>query len=161
MRYAPIEGYKFRYRVSDAGTVEKLCGSEWVTLTPTMNGHRRAIVNLRRTDGTVHHAAISHLVAAAFIGRVPPGHSVIHKNSAKLDNEPENLLIVPQNKTSKGGLGKTVLKVDRWGVVVAVYRSSIEAAKKNYISVCAVRNRCRGLVADPYRLDGYDYRYES
>lgn len=161
MRYALIEGYKHPYRISDEGVVESFGRGKWKALTPSLNGHRRATVSLLRMDGKKESAGVSRLMAAAFMGEVPKGYAVIHKNGAKLDNSLRNLEIVPQSKTSPGGPRKTVLKVDRWGVVVGVYRSSIEAAKKNYISVGAVRNRCHKRVADPYRLDGYNYLYET
>ena len=36
-------------------------------------------------------------------------------------------------------------------------KSSVEAAKKNYISQQAISRRCLGKVADPYNLDGCNY----
>lgn len=64
-------------------------------------------------------------------------------------------------KISSANRRKAVMKVDQAGQVVAIYSSGREAAKKNYISQNAIWARCAGKVKDPYRLDGYDYRYET
>ena len=58
-------------------------------------------------------------------------------------------------------MSKPVMKMDRAGNVVAFYASASEAAKDNYCSVSAMRYHCAGLVADKFRMDGYEYRYED
>ena len=54
-----------------------------------------------------------------------------------------------------------MLKIDRAGEVVDVYRSAREAAKANYMSYQAVLSRCKGKVKKEYALDGCTYRFEE
>ena len=90
--------------------------------------------------------------------------NIIHRNGAKMDCELVNLSFASKQvsgKISSANRRKAVMKVDQAGQVVAIYSSGREAAKKNYISQNAIWARCAGKVKDPYRLDGYDYRYET
>lgn len=57
--------------------------------------------------------------------------------------------------------GKAVERVTPDGKVVGVYRSAWDAARKCYISKDAVLRRCYGKVANPYTLDGHDYRFRE
>lgn len=140
MRYAAIEGYRYPYRISEAGVVESCGSGKWVPLKPTMKG-RRVIVRLWDLDGRRTSRGVANLMGQAFLGGVPQNHGVFHKNGALLDNALENLEIRP---ISSGGGNKNsypVVKIDRWGKVVEVYGSAREAARKNHISIGAIRER--------------------
>ena len=103
-------------------------------------------------------------MADAFMGGRRTGYNIIHRNGAKMDCELVNLSFASKQvsgKLSSANRRKAVIKVDQDGQVVAIYSSGREAAKKNYISQNAIWARCTGKVKDPYRLDGYDYRYET
>ena len=159
-----VDGYKWLYRVSDQGEVQRQCpNGKWRTIKPYMNNNQ-ARVGLIRPDGTKHRASVSGLVADGFMGGTPQGMLRCHKNGMKWDNAVENIVFLPPSKAAtrhRPGNSRTVLKLDRQGNVVAMYRSSVEAAKANHISQAAISKRCLGLIEDPYRLDGYDYRYEG
>lgn len=161
MRYKEIIGYKYKYRISEAGVVETYRKGAWVQLKPTIIGYRRATVRLRKLDGKCENAAVTHLMAHAFMGGIPPGHCVMVKNGAKFDTALENLEIRPLKATGGDKSSKTVLKINRWGRVVDIYRNAAEAAKKNNMSLSAIRERCLNAVADPYGLDDHDYQYEQ
>ena len=156
-----IEGYKWPYRISEAGVVE--CGrtGAWVPLVPTISHSKRARVSLRLPDGKAKYFAVSHLMADAFMGGVPEGYGVFHKNPFKLDNELENLEILPLKHGGGDKSSKSVFKIDPLGNVVEIYRSAKEAAAKNHMSVSAMYERCQGKIKDPARLDGYTYQYED
>lgn len=159
-----LDGYKYPYRVSDEGEVQKqLPNGSWKTLKPyPYSGQYR--VQLWLPNGTWKRVQVSKLVADSFMGGTPPGKFRIHKNGMKRDNAVENLEFMSRAKAAKRsrpGNSRPVLKVDRDGNVVAVYRSGSEAARKNHISQAAISKRCLGLIEDPYRLDGYNYVYES
>lgn len=161
MRYAAIEGYRYPYRISEAGVVESCGSGQWVPLTPTMRGRRRVVVRLWTLEGRSISRGVANLMGEAFLGGVPQNHGVFHKNGALWDNELENLEIRP---ISAGGGNKRsypVIKIDRWGKVVEVYGSAREAARKNHISIGSMRERLWNHVADPFRLDGHDYQYEA
>ena len=164
-KWVDVTGYKFHYQVSDGGRVRKqMPDGEWFYLKPYLSGRNRACVKMRTEDNKKVDVPVVWLVADAFLGGRRPGMNIVHKNGAKFDCSPWNLVFLTKRdsgKCSEGAARRTVLKVDREGKVVEIYRSTREAAKKNFISQTAVWNRCLGRVKDPYLLDGYNYQYEE
>jgi len=107
---------------------------------------------------------ISKLVVDAFMGGTPRGMLRVHRNGNKSDNAVENIIFLPPGEAAKRhrpGNSRPVMKVDRAGAVVAIYSSGSEAARANHISQQAICKRCNGKIADPYRLDGFNYVYED
>lgn len=160
MRYAMIEGYKVPYRIGENGVVESCRTGRWVPVAAQAQGHRSAVVRLQGMEKRVT-IPVTRLMANAFMGGVPKGYGVFHKNRAKLDNELENLELRPLKSCGGVTSNKPVLKIDRQGNVVEIYRSAKEAATKNHMSNSAMYERCEGRIKNPFRLDGYRYRYED
>ena len=165
MRWKLVEGnWRWPYRVSDQGEVQKqLPGGKWMTLKayPYIGQWR---VQLRLADGGWKRVLVSKIVADAFMGGTPPGKMRVHKNGMKHDNAVENIVFMTRAESAKiyrPGNSRPVLKVDRDGNVVEIYRSGAEAARANYISPQSISDRCNGLIEDPYRLDGYNYVFEE
>lgn len=161
MRYVAIEGYKFPYRIGENGVVESCRTGRWEPVAVQAVGHRTAVVRLWGMDGKRISISVVKLMANAFMGGVPEGYGVFHKNRAKLDNELENLEFRPLKSCGGVTSKKPVLKIDRHGNIVEIYRSAKEAAKKNHMSASAMYERCQGKIKNPFRLDGYRYRYED
>jgi len=162
MTWKQIEGYRYPYRVNDQGAVQKLQeNGKWKTLRPwSYRGQMR--VHLRRHDGVVERPSVSGLVADYFMGGTPPGMIRVHRNGMKSDNAKENIIFRPRGKSgARPGNCRPVLKIDKNGEVVAVYRSGSEAARANHISQTYMSKLCLGKVQDPYRIDGYQYVYEE
>lgn len=163
--WVEITGYRFRYRINSEAVVQKeLESGNWYTLKAYISGRTRACVKMRTKDNRKVDVPVVWLMADAFMGGRRPGVNIIHKNGAKLDCALVNLAFASKKtsgKLSSANRRKAVMKVDKTGQVVAIYQSGREAAKKNYISQNAIWARCAGKVKDPYRLDGYDYRYET
>ena len=164
--WVAIKGYRWPYRINREGCVQKqLADGSWYTLKPYIGGGRaRAMVKMRTADNRKIDVPVVWLMADAFMGGRRPGYAIIHKNGAKLDCSLGNLKFLPLNKCgllSCQSRRKAVEKVDRAGQVTAIYASAREAAERNYISQTSVWARCNGLVKDPFKLDGYDYRYED
>lgn len=162
MRWKLIHGYKWLYRVSDEGEVQKqLKSGEWRTIKGyPYSGQWR--VQMWLPDGSWKRVQVSKLVADAFLGGTPPGALRVHKNGIKQDNSLKNIVFMTRAKAAKThrpGNSLPVMKVDRCGNVVAIYKSQSEAGRKNHISQQAIAKRCLGLIADPYRLDGFNYIY--
>ena len=158
-----IPGYKFRYRISEEGVVQKLDGEKWITLTPMLS-NTRAEVSMRREDGSRCKVPVVRLMANAFLGGQVKGKSITHRNGAKLDNSIWNLKVMSKSDTSRlSGSPKRrpVEMIDREGNVVELYRSQAAAAKANFISKNSVSERCRNRLKDPYLLTGYTFRYEK
>lgn len=162
--WVEIRGYRFRYQINREAVVRKeLESGGWYTLKPYISGRNRACVKMRTEDNRKVDVPVVWLMADAFMGGRRPGSNIIHRNGAKLDCALVNLAFVNKRaggKISSANRRKAVVKVDKDGQVVAIYSSGREAAKKNYISQNSIWARCKGKVKDPYRLDGYDYRYE-
>lgn len=165
MAWKLIEGnWRWPYRVSDQGEVQKqLSSGKWRSLKPyPYSGQLR--IQLWVDEKNWKRVQVSKLVADHFMGGTPPGMVRAHKNGSMIDNAVENIIFVTKAKAAtmrRPGNSRPVLKVDRAGNVVAIYRSGSEAARANHISQQAICKRCNGLVEDPYRLDGYNYIYED
>lgn len=163
MAWKLIEGYKYPYRISDQGEIQKWDGKRWRTLKPYCY-NRQPRIHLWLPDGTWKRVLISKLVADAFLGGTPPGMCRAHRNGMVKDNAAENIVFKTRAEAAvmrRPGNSRPVLKVDRAGNVVAIYQSTAEAARANHISQAAIGKRCLGLIADPYRLDGFNYVYEE
>lgn len=165
MRWKLIPGdWRWPYRVSDQGDVQKqLPSGEWKTLKAyPYSGQWR--IQMWRSDGTWRRIQVSKLVADAFMGGTPLGMMRVHRNGMLHDNAVENIVFMTPAQAAKmhrPGNSRTVLKIDREGNVVALYRSQVAAAKANHISQQAISKRCHGQIEDPFRLDGYNYIFEE
>lgn len=159
-----ISGYLWPYRINDEGTVEKqLSNGTWTRLKPYLAGRNRICVKMRTADNRKIDVPVVWLMADAFMQGRQPGLCIVHKNGSKFDCSRNNLQYMTHaecGKISGDNRRRPVLKVDRHGNVVGVYRSVTEAASRNFISKTAVWHRCAGKVKDPYGLDGYSYKYE-
>ena len=152
------------FQSREAVVRKELESGEWYVLKPYISGRTRACVKMRTADNRKVDVPVVWLMADAFMGGRRTGYNIIHRNGAKMDCELVNLSFASKQvsgKISSANRRKAVMKVDQAGQVVAIYSSGREAAKKNYISQNAIWARCTGKVKDPYRLDGYDYRYET
>jgi hypothetical protein len=99
-RWLPVVGFEGYYEVSDLGRVRGVdrvvrrgasaTSVRGKILTPCFDGHGYYMVNLYR-DSKPTKRGVHVLVAAAFIGRCPPGMEVRHGPNGKLDNTPANL----------------------------------------------------------------------
>lgn len=161
-----IKGYRWLYRINEEACVQKqLDNGGWYTLKPYMgSGRSRAMVKMRTLANKPIEVQLVWLMADAFLGGRRPGYAIIHRNGQKLDCAVENLAFMPQSecgRLSRQSRRKAVMKIDQRGNVVAIYASGREAAKKNFISQNSIWARCNGMVKDPFRLDGHDYRYEE
>ncbi len=88
--WRPVAGYP-NYCVSRKGEVLSLKRGK---LLAQGKGHRGyLVVNLYR-DGKAKCFLVHRLVAAAFIGIIPPGWQINHRNGDKACNSVENLEIV-------------------------------------------------------------------
>lgn len=161
--WAMIEGYKYIYRVSDQGDVQKqLQSGEWRTIKAyPYTGQWR--VRLCTTDGRTERVQVSKLVVDAFMGGTPHGMRRAHKNGMAQDNAVENIIFLTPTevatRTRKWNC-RPVLKVDIKGNVVDIYSSASEAARANHTSRATMSRLCRE-VDNPYYLRGHRYCYEE
>lgn len=168
--WAEIKGYKYRYRISREGDIQRQLGDgNWLTLKAGLyNGSVRATVQMVHKDGRARPKAVVMLMADAFMGGRKPGTWIVHRNGLRLDNRLENLeVITPKEGGRRYGTSarrKPVVKIDRRGDVVDNYRSAVEAAKKNRVGRSSVSARCREEVPREKEFDmlgGFTFRYET
>lgn len=162
--WVEVTGYKFRYQVSEEGLVRKeMQDGTWKVLRPYMAGKRRACVKMRTLDNRKVDVPVVWLVADAFLGGRRPGLNIVHKNGSKFDCGARNLKFLTKSECAKlsESRRRPVMKLDKSCKVIAIYPSVNDAAKANFISKSAVQARCAGQVRDPYRLDGFNYKYET
>ena len=164
MAWKMIEGYKYPYRVSDEGEVERQWqNGKWKKIKPYPY-NKRWLVELKLLDGGRKRVPVSELVADAFMGGTPPGMLRVHRNGMQQDNAVENIIFLTRSQSSKRqrpGNCLPVAKLDQMGRVVAIYKSGAEAARKNHISQQAISARCNGRIKDTRRLDGYAYVFAN
>lgn len=165
-----IPGYKYRYRISREGVIQRQMGDgSWLTLKAGLyHGSERATVQMVHKDGKPRPKGVVMLMADAFMGGRRPGTWIIHRNGLRLDNRLENLeVITPKEGGRRYGTSarrKPVVKIDRRGEVVDNYRSAAEAAKKNHVGRSSVSARCREEVPKEKEFDmlgGFTFRYET
>lgn len=164
MAWKMIEGYKYPYRINEEGRLQRWDKDHWKDIRPYIGRCRdRAQFKMVCADGKRRSVAVVRLMADAWLGGRRKGMCLIHKNGSKMDCGIGNL----EWRTFRGaaqlsnGNRRPVVKIDKSGCVVEVYGSIKEAAEANHISRAAMNMRCLRKVADPRRLDGYDYQYED
>lgn len=160
-----IDGYMWPYRINEEARVQKFYQGKWVDLHPCIAGRNRAEIKMRTKDNRKIQVPLVWLMADAFMGGRKPGYNIYHLDGSKLNCAYWNLKFMTKQECGKitGGTGnrRAVLKIDKSGEVVAIYKSSREAARKEYISYNAMHNRCLNKVQNPFDLTGYNYQYED
>ena len=161
MEWREITGYKYPYRISDQGEVQKFDGNTWIPLVPDTVSVR-VQVRLKRKDGTQHKVGVFRLLDQYFNGgyAVKHGLCVGPKNGAKTDCKLENMAYKTHAQigraTMRRTMQKTVLRYDRNGDVT-VYKSVTEAAKKSGMTTSSLDRRIYGGTLDPR---GYRWEVE-
>jgi hypothetical protein len=109
-RWIPVVGYEGLYEVSDAGRVKSLVPSKkrpiaGHVLTPKRSGQGYLCVALYR-HGKPTTITIHQLVMRAFVGAVPDGMNVNHRDGKKKNNLLSNLEYVSYSENSRHALSK-------------------------------------------------------
>ena len=159
-----IDGYRWPYRINEDGEIQKFYEGKWLDLHPYISGGRaRAMVKMQTADKRKIEVPVVWLMADAFMGGRREGYVIIHKDGYKLNNAVWNLAFMSRSecgKLSAGAKRKAVLKIDRDGNVVEIFRSCREAARKEYVAQNCISERCLNKIQKPYLLTGYNYQYE-
>lgn len=154
MIWKSISGYKYPYRISEEGEVQKYDSKKniWISLKP--KNHRYAVVMLTKMDGKHREISLSSLMDQAFFGGYARKNGLVmyHRNGSAMDCSRENLIPMERRKVGKivGGSARRtpVAKVERNGERI-FYRSLKEAAEKNGMSSTAAQYRIKNGIYDP------------
>jgi hypothetical protein len=92
-----------KYEVSDMGRVRH--GHHLLHIRKRKTGYLLTTLGSKRSTAYIH-----RLVAEAFIGPVPEGKEVNHKNLDKADNRPENLEYVTHQQNQRHAMDNGALK---------------------------------------------------
>ena len=92
-----------KYEVSDIGRVRH--GHRLLHIRKRKTGYLLTTLGSQRSTAYIH-----RLVAEAFIGPVPEGKEVNHKNLNKADNRPENLEYVTRKQNIHHAMAAGVMK---------------------------------------------------
>ena len=167
-RWVELEGYLYRYRLGDNGAVERWHDDKgWVQLKPSLKtgGNKRVAVYLTVRKGVRKRLVIARAVAEHFMGGIPKGYCVAHKNGSKLDCACYNLYFTTNRelgrKNGKNSTRRPVVKIDEYGNVLEIYPSIVEASKKNFMSMSAIMARLNKKVKYPFRYSYFTFKYDE
>lgn len=160
MIWREITGYKYRYRISDQGEVQRFYQDKgWLPIASKITWNRLH-VTLRRIDGKQTKIAVVNLMDQYFFdgyGR-KNGFHISHKNGSKTDCSVSNLFFTSQSEIGKrwGAAGQRKAVIMSYKGEETVYQSVLEAAQKNGITTSSLTRRLKGRVFDQ---KGREFRY--
>lgn len=163
-----IPGYDGKYQADREGNIRRVYPSgKTRVMSPyrkKMSGSQRLVVKLTK-DGITRERILMQIIAETFIGPPPKGHVPYHRNGCQSDNYVNNIAYISRKelgkKTGKRSRSMAVVKIDEYGVVVDVYASARECARRNYLSRQTVTDRCNGKCKSAFAPDGYAYAWED
>lgn len=103
--WLPVKGYEDLYEVSDLGRVRSLNYAktgEVRVLKPTLYNNGYLVIGLRK-DGKLKRFLVHRVVVTSFMGDIPKGMQVNHKNEDKTDNRLSNLEVVTPKENINWG----------------------------------------------------------
>ena len=170
--WKPIKGYEGIYDISNYGRIysHPRKGTKGGYSYGIESYYGYLCFNLR--NGKRVHKKMHTLVYEAFIGEVPKGYDVHHKDSNKHNNFIWNLELIEHNEHSKHHLeehkektlkacfnknSKAVIQYTLDGQFLAEYPSVTEASKQNGIGVSNICICCKGKAKT---AGGYIWKYK-
>lgn len=169
--WKPVTGYNGKYEASFFGQIRRIYRTKPARIlsqyekSGKRRGSRKLFVKLTRDGEKTRETNVAQIIYTTFVGEIPQGYAVVHKNGSFMDNCANNLTIVSLKELGqKYGVmsgKKSVVKLSGNGEVVEVYYSAREAARRNYMSYQTVIDRCNGDVKKSVAPDGFDYACED
>ena len=163
------EGVRYgHYEISDRGRVRHVMKHNTRYLRtfqkkPRSNGHGSDVMMVKAHGKEI---AIHRKVYETFVGEIPKGMYVYHKNGMITDNFYNNLGLIDKHNLGKrfGKMSKKkgrILRVDRNGEIVEIYKNCREAGKATHFCYQSILNRCNGKVKKEWLPDGTTFRWEE
>lgn len=159
--WRPVPRFEGIYEISDEGNIRHIYPDKPPRPIKIMIGQKRrytARVALY-DNGRRENFTITRLVWEAFMGPVPEGMIVTHRNEQRFNNELRNLTLTTQSKLFKKVAGqnhrRAVIKINRKGEIVKIYKSCVECAKHEGYSHATISTRCNNKRRNPWDFDFY------
>lgn len=110
---------------------------------------------------------VAHMVWRAFVGEIPDGINILHRNGMATDNRICNLYAATKSQSGKNGGGKRhkkrIAKINRDGEILALYRTRADAvADTPGTTIRYISDRCNHKVSDRvyWMADGTSFAWE-
>lgn len=130
----PVKGYEGLYEVSNSGKVRSLKFGKVKELSPGGNSRGYLIVSLYK-ECKCKQFLVHRLVVESFIGEIPEGLIVNHKDENKQNNNVDNLEIVTQKYNLNYGTRNERLSAAHTGKKLSPEtRAKISEARIKYFS---------------------------
>ena len=141
--WKPVHGFEDKYEISNKGIIHsfKRQGTKGGYTCGTIDDYGYLSIMLSRTP--LIRKKIHLLVYETFVGPVPEGYEVHHKNHNPSDNRLENLELLTKEEHYKKHY-KPIIQYTLDGEFVAEYKSMCEASKQTGIKQQHISNVCNG-----------------
>ncbi len=154
-----IPGYDGKYQINYFGEIRKVLPSgKFKNLSGYIKkSNRRHVVKIDYKEKTV-----IGLMRDTFIGELPPGHVVYHKNGILTDDALCNIGVITREELGKitgthNDSSFAIVKINSDGEIVDFYKSAREAGRKNFMAYQTILDRVNRKVKSLYAPDGYVY----
>lgn len=125
------------YQVSRRGEVWSLKRNRFLALVKGARGYMT--VNLYH-EGRVRGFLVHRLVAAAFLGPIPPNYQVNHKDGDKTNNELSNLEVVTAEENRQHALSHGLMRVGEANPKAKLTEADVKDIRKMRAEGIAVRH---------------------
>jgi hypothetical protein len=154
MEWKEIHGYKFRYRISEEGTVQRSYDGEWKDITAQLKNNKRAYVRLRKKNGEKQYVAVVNLMDEYFFDGYARknGLVIVHRSGSRFDCSKNNLIFMTNSecgKTFGRKSGSKPIIISKKGERDTFCKSVREAAKKTGLTLYSLGKILNGELFDP------------
>ena len=143
--------FNSKYEISNYGRIRRLCKYKYRYLNTFKKG-AIYVTNLT-IKGKRKQVNIAKLVVENFIRELNDGEVVYHKNGIISDNRLSNLEITTRSEAGKRtgwqSHRKSIVMLDKNGIISKVFKGTRDAAKKLFISRQTVSDYCNRKVKNP------------
>ena len=156
-KWLPVKGFEGLYEVSNKGRIysfpRKYTKGGYSIGNETKSGHLHFTLSSRKEHKNVV-VPVHKLVYETFVGQIPKGYVIHHKNRNPKDNRVENLELMDGTSHKRLHYSKPVLQLTKDGKLVAEYKSLTEASNTTGINIWDISNVCNHKVE---KTQGYIY----
>lgn len=141
-------------RVLKNGRYKELCG-----YVKKSNGRHAVKLNCKEY-------VVMHLMRDTFIGALPDGYVLYHKNGCITEDALYNIGMIKRCELGRltgrrNNCETSIVKINSNGEIIDFYKSVREAGRKNFMSYQTILDRINGKVKSLYAPDGYVYVKEN